>query len=672
MAFLAGAGLAVADERPNILLIMTDDQGNNLGYLGNPHLETPHIDALAAESVRFTNFHQENKCTNTRASLLTGKYSHKTGAWRTSKGRSMMRAENITLAEALRDAGYRTGHFGKWHLGEEWPYRPQDQGFEKTVHHKTGGVSQVSDYWGNDYFDDTYYDGDVPTPYQGYVTNVFFGEAMKFVAEPSDKPFFAYLALNVTHLPLNVDKKYSQPYVDKGLPSGVSQYYGIIDNLDENFGDLAAFLKDKGLDENTIVIFTTDDGAGAKGSRYEGGHRVFFNMKFPGSGLSHDNNTLVSVMDVFPTLLELAGAEAEEPIDGRSFVNWIDKPLAPEDDERPILINYFNPKDMHSRRDASVIWKNWRLTNARELYDIDTDMAQRHDVSAENPDLVEKLNGFYDAWDSEARPYLETITRFQIGHPDHPVIEMTTQDSYTVKECNAFNQGHVVALASCLAPHKVTFLRDGRYRFTFRRYPAYTGLPFGAKTKKYSSARLGTDFEPDSATLKVADQEVKGAVGAEDQSVSFDLEIKAGDEDVETWISGTAMGEDKTIPAYFLEVAWLGTDNSDSTAQKWQASWESLSQHRVPQWAKDAKFGIYAHWGVYAVSGAWDRTKPNWGNYYILPYRGIYDLTGKDETFGLFEKNVGPVREGYGYKDLAQQFKPVDFDPEEWVDLIVK
>lgn len=111
---------------------------------------------------------------------------------------------------------------------------------------------------------------------------------------------------------------------------------------------------------------------------------------------------------------------------------------------------------------------------------------------------------------------------------------------------------------------------------------------------------------------------------------------------------------------------------SAAGAERWQPTWASLSQHSVPQWAKDAKFGIYAHWGVYSVSGGWDRTVPNWGNYYILPYRGIYDLSGKDETFGLFEKNVGPVREGFGYKDLARQFKPVDFDPEEWADLIVR
>jgi hypothetical protein len=287
-------------------------------------------------------------------------------------------------------------------------------------------------------------------------------------------------------------------------------------------------------------------------------------MKLPSSDLSHDNDTLVSVMDVFPTLLELAGADGETGIDGRSFASWIEKPLAPEDDQRPILINYFNPKDMHSRRDASVIWKNWRLTNAKELYDIDRDLPQRHDVAAEHPDLVEKLNGFYDAWDSEARPYLAKITRFQLGHPDHPVIEMTTQDSYTVKQCNAFNQGHVVALASCLAPHKVTFLRDGRYRFTLRRYPAYTDLPFGAKAKKYSMERLGTDFQPVSATLRVADQEVKGPVDAEDQSVSFDLDIKAGDTDVQTWIKGMVEGEDRTIPAYFLEVAWLDPEKLDS------------------------------------------------------------------------------------------------------------
>lgn len=572
-----------AGDLPNILIIMTDDMGNNTAYLGNPHLSTPNIDELAEQSIRLTNFHQEKLCTPTRASLMTGKYSVRTGAWRTSKGRSMMRPENITLAEVLRDAGYRTGHFGKWHLGEEWPFRPQDQGFEKTVHHKTGGISQVSDYWGNDYTDDHYYHNDEPRPHKGYCTDVFFEEAMRFIGEDRAEPFFVYLATNVTHLPMNVAASYSDPYVKKGLPDKVAKYYGMIDNLDENIGRMLQFLDAEGLLENTIVFFTTDDGAakaaafinlgeddhviegwnmglrGGKGSRYEGGHRVLANLRLPASEIRGENNTLVSVMDVYPTILELAGVDRPDGIDGRSFAAILGDELPPAEDERPIFYNYFNPKDMHSRKDASVIWKNWRLTNASELYDIDADWGQRNDLANEHPELVAQLNDAYDKWDAEMRPYLDEPVRFLLGDARHPVIEMTSQDHYTVKECNAFSQSHVRELKDCNAPLKVTFVSAGKYEFTLSRYPLYTGLTFGKNVDGKGRA-TAPEFQASLARLTVASRTVEASIGPDDTSVVFEMQLEAGDADLQSWVFGTLNGEDRSAPAYFIRAEYKGSD----------------------------------------------------------------------------------------------------------------
>ena len=147
--FFALLSSSVFAEKPNVIIIMTDDQGNNLGYEGNPHVLTPHIDKVAMSSVRLENFHQMPMCTASRAALMTGKYAEYTGAWRTSLGRTLMRADNYTIAEAFKANGYATGQFGKWHLGDNYPMRPMDQGFDEVVGLGCGAVGQIGDYWGN-------------------------------------------------------------------------------------------------------------------------------------------------------------------------------------------------------------------------------------------------------------------------------------------------------------------------------------------------------------------------------------------------------------------------------------------------------------------------------------------------------------------------------------------
>ena len=203
---------------PNVILIMTDDQGyGDLGCHGNPILKTPNLDRLYNESIRFTDFHVNPFCTPTRAALMTGKYPGVTGAYRTSAGRTMMHASEKTLGHLFSENGYATGMVGKWHLGDNAPHRPQDRGFQDVVWHRCGGVGQASDHWGNDYFDDTY---ERVRPgsrkgafekFEGYCTDVWFREGMRFVTENKDKPFFLYLATNAPHSPFRVGPEWAEP-----------------------------------------------------------------------------------------------------------------------------------------------------------------------------------------------------------------------------------------------------------------------------------------------------------------------------------------------------------------------------------------------------------------------------------------------------------------------------
>ena len=316
--------------KPNIIFILTDDQGyGDLGCEGNPWIKTPSMDTLFAESVRFTNFHTGTTCAPSRAGLMTGKYCNKVGVWHTIKGREILSSEENTLAGWLKEAGYRTGIFGKWHLGDNYPYRPQDRGFDEVLIHGGGGVGQEPDYWNNDYFDDTYFHNGKAEKYNGYCTDIWFSEALKFIENNKNGPFFCYLSTNAPHHPYYVEAKYSDPYKNNpDIPH--PDFYGMISNLDENLGRLREALDSLGLSTNTILVFMSDNGTsggvefgkdgeimagynagmrGKKGSPYDGGHRVPFFLYWPDGGIpgGKDVSTITSYIDFVPTILDLCG-----------------------------------------------------------------------------------------------------------------------------------------------------------------------------------------------------------------------------------------------------------------------------------------------------------------------------------------------------------------------------
>ncbi|MXX02485.1 MAG: sulfatase-like hydrolase/transferase, partial [Gemmatimonadetes bacterium] len=262
----------MSDKRPNVILVITDDQGyGDLGCTGHPWLKTPRIDAFHDDAVRLTDFHVSPLCTPTRGALMTGRRPVRNGAWATCWGRSILRKSETTMADVFGAAGYRTAMFGKWHLGDNYPYRPQDRGFQHVVAHKGGGVGQTPDFWGNNYFDDTYFHNGAPVEHAGYCTDVWFDEAIRFIEgcaggqsatgeAGSDAPFFVYLSTNAPHTPYLVSEEYARPY--HGNPDVPEpEFCGMIANIDENFGRLRRRLAELDLEENTILIFMTDNGS---------------------------------------------------------------------------------------------------------------------------------------------------------------------------------------------------------------------------------------------------------------------------------------------------------------------------------------------------------------------------------------------------------------------------
>ncbi len=281
---------AFEDDRqvhPNVVAIMTDDQRRTqLGSHGDPILQTPHLDSLAAESIEMTRFYVTPVCAPTRAALMTGRYNYRTGVVNTFLGRVMMDPAEVTTAEMLRDSGYRTGIFAKWRLGDNYPQRTVDQGFLESVVDKGGGIGQPSDPPGSDYFDPILFHNGDQKQYSGYCTDVYFDEAIRWIGEGNGDLFFAYIPTNAPSSPYLVPDSYREPYSAQGLSNKDARIYGMITNIDDNAGRLMEHLEAQGLAGNTIFIVMTNNGPitrlyhsclrQQKGSVYENGIRVPF------------------------------------------------------------------------------------------------------------------------------------------------------------------------------------------------------------------------------------------------------------------------------------------------------------------------------------------------------------------------------------------------------------
>ncbi|MFC2111642.1 arylsulfatase [Bacteroidota bacterium] len=568
------------DTPPNIIIVITDDQGyGELGAHGNSIIHTPNLDDFYNEAVRFTNFHVGTTCAPTRAGVLTARNCNRNGVWHTIGGCSLLNVREETVADVFSASGYATGMFGKWHLGDTYPFRPEDRGFVEAFYHGGGGIGQTPDYWQNDYFDDTYFRNGVPEKAQGYCTDVWFDEALNFIERHRAVPFFCYLSTNAPHGPYNLPESYLEPYMDAELMPHQKRFYGMISNIDDNFGMLLEKLDEWGLADNTIVIFMTDNGTaagiardresgrvfgfnagmrGTKGSQYDGGHRVPLFIRWTGGGLKAgtDIEELAAHVDLLPTLAELCSVKFNPVLnlDGISLAGLLKEGKSLP--ERMLVTDTQRQQWPEKNRNSCVMDSEWRLVNGTELYNIKEDPGQKNDLSLEYPDRVQKMAEFYNNCWSEIESEFE-YSHIKIGSDDQNPVIITCHDMHT-EDPVPWHQGYIrEGLLSPDGYYSIEVVEPGEYEIRMKRWPFESGLNMeddinGMEGNAYTDAiPTGKGMSFNSARFEIVD----GMVITEkvnDSGTAILTQLKAGQYKMKFNFQDES-GTD--FPAYYISIS---------------------------------------------------------------------------------------------------------------------
>lgn len=577
---LAVQSATAQDSRPNIVIVITDDQGyGDLSCHGNPTIKTPRLDELYSESVRLTDYHVAPTCSPTRCAFLTGHWTNRTGVWHTIMGRSMLRENEVTMGNVFSDAGYETGMFGKWHLGDNYPYRPEDRGFSEVMRHGGGGVGQTPDHWDNAYFDGAYWHNSKVTPVKGFCTDVFFDYAEQFIRDShhAKKPFLAYIATNAPHGPMHCPEKYSAPYAD--LNTNVANFFGMIANIDENVGQLRQLLDELQISDNTIFIYTTDNGTssgdkvfnagmrGKKGSHYDGGHRVPLFIRWPDADLvgPRDVTTLTGYVDVLPTLISMCRVAPPKNVvfDGVDISPLIfDR--ATDWPDRILVTDSQRVKDPIKWKSSAVMTDRWRLCNGKELFDIDADPGQQNDIASKHPKVVKRLTDFYESWWAELEPTFAQSTAIYLGNPADNPARLTSHDWITTR-MTPWNQSQVRAAMNGdqnTGFWNVKITEAGKYEIRLRRWPLEIDRPISSPLAKGDPVPGSKAFRETpgkavnavKATIQIGDQTKSASVESGAKEVVFQLDLEPKTTTMAATFE-TASGE--VFGAYFTYVEKL-------------------------------------------------------------------------------------------------------------------
>jgi arylsulfatase A len=434
LIFVLFTSIIIAAEKPNFVIILTDDQGyGDLGCFGGTHVKTPRIDKMAEEGARLTSFYVAgNVCTPSRAALMTGSYPKRVGLANgvfLAGDKNGLNPSEITIAEVLKSAGYKTGMFGKWHLGDQAEFLPTRQGFDEFF-----GLPYSHDIHPFHTNDKKYKFPPLPLldmeklieeePDADYLTKRFTEKAVDFINRHKDQPFFLYVPHPIPHRPIHMSPEFM-----KNVPEEIKEklkdekridyltrdkiYNHAISEIDWSVGQILDALKKNGLDEKTIVIFTSDNGpsvgnakplSGKKGTTLEGGQRVPTVICWPGKIPSGQvNDSIMTAMDLLPTFAKLAGAEvpSDRVIDGKDIF-----PVLSEKKESPHKAFFF----YKGNQLAAVRSGKWKLhiTNSKDgkkntiaLYDLETDISEAKNLLKEHPEIAEKLLSFTVEFDDE-------------------------------------------------------------------------------------------------------------------------------------------------------------------------------------------------------------------------------------------------------------------------------
>lgn len=434
---------AAESSKPNIILVMPDDVGyGDYACLGNPILRTPSVDAFKKESLLLTQFSVSPTCSPCRSALMSGRHEFKNGVTHTILERERMSLKTFTLPQMLHTAGYTSGIFGKWHLGDEEAYRPENRGFDEVYIHGGGGIGQTypgscGDAPGNTNINPTLWHNGTFEKTTGYCTDLFFAQATKWIdaKRTAKQPFFAYIAPNAAHGPHVVPKEYYEHYLGKpGVNEDTAKFLGMIENVDANFGKLLAKLNEWGIADNTLVIYIGGDNGGAsglkifnaglkgsKGTPYQGGTRAASFFRWPVGGIpaASECNALSAHLDLFPTLAEISGAtltaEVKQQVEGRSLLPILKNPKA-EWADRTLVHHVGRWAKGKAENDqfcnCAIQNSQFSLVNNTELYDLKADPGETKNVIAEHPEVAAKLRAIYGQWWTEVRPLLvnENVT----------------------------------------------------------------------------------------------------------------------------------------------------------------------------------------------------------------------------------------------------------------------
>lgn len=592
---------------PNVIIILSDDQGyGDFSCHGNPEVKTPNFDRLHDESVRFTDFHVAPMCTPTRGQIVTGQDALRNGASSVFCGRTFLRRGIPTMADIFAANGYRTGLFGKWHLGDNYPFRPEDRGFQETVYFPSATITIAPDYWNNDYFDDHYRHNGKVQQYQGYCTDVFFEETMRWMrrCHEDGKPFFAYLATGADHMPYFVPDHYRDPY--RHLNIYLASFYAMVANYDENMGKLEAFLARTGLRDDALLIFMTDNGAvvsvdhfnagmrEGKGSLYDGGHRVPCFVRWPNGGLRQPGpvDQPAQCQDILPTLIDLCALTTEIPAacNGTSLAEVLrdERAALPE---RMMVVQYGEPEF----GTATVMWGKWRLVAGRELYDLANDPGQQSDMAAVHPDVMERMRTHYDLWWAGLGEAVSELERIGVGsarenplclsHTDWrgPILSYQSQvrSLFDFSMSLDFDGSHTLSDFNGVWHLRVE--RAGDYEISLCRWPREAETPISAALPESIPtdrtfyhlpqpgmeaegqvrwAWLGASSQPGkalpiaAARCRIADFDQTISVAPEDTAASFRMTLLEGPTTMQTWFYDRDAHE--LCGAFYVYVKWLG------------------------------------------------------------------------------------------------------------------
>lgn len=558
------------NKQPNVILILTDDQGyGDLHCHGNSVLKTPNLDSMYEESVRFTDFHVNATSAPSRAALMTGRYARRVGVWHTVMGRSFLRRGENTIADVFLANGYRTGMFGKWHLGTNYPLRPMDRGFQEMWMSGGGAIGQMDDYWNNDRMNDYFNHNGKYEQLKGFTADAMFTRAFEFMkkSQSESNPFFVYLPISEPHGPWNTLPAWDKPYRDAGIKGDLVNFFATITRVDYNIGRLKQFLKTSKLDKNTIVIFMTDNGSaiasgyynagmkGGKGSMYDGGHRVPFFLKLPKAcndvnRKPREISTLAAHIDVLPTLVELCNLKYDfrNKLDGISLV-----PLLKDKKEWNDRTIYLDQQRRHyPRKDLQycMMTKKWRLVNGNELYDINNDLAQENNLYTTYPDVVKSLKQDYDNYWSSFLDYDEDeyFTRMIVGSEKQEEVMLGAIDLFLENEKNlVVNQASVREAKVTNGCWFIEIEQDGTYEFELRRWPKESHIAICDGTPEINPETNdihlnhwglrpeGKKLDIICARLSVNDFDAVKTVKKTDQSVVFTLPLKKGNATIRSW-----------------------------------------------------------------------------------------------------------------------------------------